>query len=159
MHKPESLRRVLVAHVPGLSDNPDRLAMFVDRGRIVARATGTLSFAYAYTLNLVVEDYAGTIDALMIPILAWIAEEQPDLLETVPNEPLSFEQELLDAGRCDISIDIALTERVRVVSRDGGGWTVEHLRDRPVSDTFAGVCGAILRAGYANGDPVAPVMD
>lgn len=45
---------LLPAAVPGHKGKPENLSMFVDRGRIAARAGGTPSLAYRYTRNIVV---------------------------------------------------------------------------------------------------------
>jgi len=44
MEKPDTLRRVLLAHVPQLGADPSKLSLFVDKGRVAApffRATAT----------------------------------------------------------------------------------------------------------------------
>ncbi|SDA21556.1 phage tail protein [Sphingomonas sp. NFR15] len=144
MKKPEGLKRLLLAAVPGLAADPTRLAMFIDKGKLTARGTGTLSFEYSYTLNIVVQDYSGEIDDLMVPIVAWVAEMQPDLLDRAPNEPFTFESEILDGDAADVSIDLELTEAVRVVRKPEGGFTATHLDEPSREDAFAGVCGVNL---------------
>ncbi|WCM29190.1 phage tail protein [Sphingomonas sp. QA11] len=144
MRKPEGLRRLLLAAVPGLADDPSRLSMFIDKGRLSTRANGSLSFEYLYTLNIVVQDYAGDVDALMVPLLAWVAEVQPDLLERGEREPFSFESEILDGDAADVSINLELTERVRVVRQPGGGYEATHLDEPSRDDSFPGVCGVNL---------------
>ncbi len=144
MKKPEGLRRLLLAAVPGLAADPSRLSMFIDKGKLSFRNSGTLSFEYAYTLNIVVQDYAGDVDALMVPVLAWIAEQQPDLLERDPREPFTFESEILDSDAADVSIDLQLTEAVRVVPGEGGGFVATHLDEPSRADEFEGVCGVSL---------------
>jgi hypothetical protein len=126
MEKPDTLRRVLLAHVPQLGADPSKLSLFVDKGRVAARPGG-LSFEYRYTLNIVVQDYAGSIDGLMVPILAWIAEAQPELLEAGQQEPFRFESELLDADSADVSLWIELTEAVSVQALAEGGFNAVHL--------------------------------
>lgn len=143
MKKPDGLRRLLLAAVPGLAADPARLSMFVDKGSIEARA-GSLSFEYGYTLNIVVQDYSGDIDALMVPILAWVAEQQPDLLERDPRKPFSFEAELLDSEAADVSIDLQLTEAVRVLHLPEGGYQATHLDEPSRADAFDDVCGVNL---------------
>ena len=91
-----------------------------------------------------VQDYSGDIDALMVPILAWIAEQQPDLLERDPRKPFSFECEILDSDAADVSIDLELTEAVRVARQDGGGYQATHLDEPSRDDSFPGVCGVNL---------------
>jgi P2 phage tail completion protein R (GpR) len=144
MQKPDDLRRVLLAHVPALRDDPAKLSLFVDKGRIAAR-TGSLAFKYHYTLNLVAQDYAGSIDGLIVPILAWIAEAQPDLLERAPQEPFRFESELLSTDAADVSIWIDLTEIVTVQLQPAGGFATTHLPDQRLTDAFDGVGCVPLR--------------
>lgn len=144
MKKPEGLKRLLLASVPGLQNDPTRLAMFIDKGKLTTRANGSLSFEYSYTLNIVVQDYSGDIDALMVPLLAWVSEMQPDLMERDPREPFTFESEILDSDAADVSIDLELTEPVRVTRREGGGYEVTHLPEPSRGDAFEDVCGVNL---------------
>jgi hypothetical protein len=146
MRKPEQLRRLLLRAVPGLADAPERLALYVDEGRIAARAGASLSFEYRYTANLVIQDYAGDRNAVVVPLLAWIAEAEPDLLAKPDSEPFTFEAELLQDDAVDLSITLQLTERVAVVPGADGGYEVRHLDEPPAdADRFDGICGVILR--------------
>ncbi|MFT3967100.1 MAG: phage tail protein [Sphingobium sp.] len=95
MRKPDSLKKLLLATVPGLATNPESLALFIDNGGIVGGNGRSLSFEYRYQLNAVIEAYAGDDDAVMVPILAWIAEHQPELLNKPGAEPFTFEAEIL----------------------------------------------------------------
>lgn len=124
MEKPESLRKLLLATVPGLRQNPERLALFVDKGEIHGGNGSSLSFEYRFTLNLVIESYAGDMAALMVPVLAWIAENQSELIGGPDARPFRFEAEILDDESRDISIFIDLRESVIVVPREGGGYGV-----------------------------------
>ena len=146
MKKPESLKALLLASVPGLNDKPENLSMFIDKGRIAARLSGSLSFEYRYTVNVVVQDYAGDVDALFVPLLAWVADQQPDLLERDQQEPFSFESEILDGDLADISIDLELTERVKVARTDEG-LVVTHLEEPNRADAFDDVGDTVLWAG------------
>jgi hypothetical protein len=129
--KPQALRQHLLDSVPTLAADPTQLDLFVDRGRLVCRPTASLSFAYRYSLNVVAQNYAGDVNALMVPLLAWIAANEPDLLAKDPHEPFTFETEILDGDRADVSIDLELSERVRI---DGGA--LVYVPDAPVSDSF-----------------------
>lgn len=146
MKKPESLKTLLLASVPGLKDKPENLAMFIDKGRIAARLTGSLSFEYRYTVNVVVQDFTGDVDALFVPLLAWVADQQPDLLERDQQEPFGFEAEIIDGDCADISIDLELTERV-LVTRTDDGPVATHLDEPSRLDEFDGVGGVRLWAG------------
>ncbi|MFN3675414.1 MAG: phage tail protein [Sphingomonas pseudosanguinis] len=147
MKKIGSLRDLLVRAVPALAADPSKLAIFVDRGQIIARA-GNLSFEYRCSVNLVIEDYAGDQDAVIVPILAWIADNQPELLQRQDSQPFAFESEWLAKDLHDLSITIELTERVKV-ERVEGGVTTEHLADLLPPDIFAGAEGARLWEGLA----------
>ncbi len=148
MKKADSLKALLLKAVRPLAENPENLTLFVDRGSIGCRA-GSLSFVYGYTLNVVVQDFAGSIDTLVVPILGWIAENQPELLQKGDSQPFTFEAEILDGDVSDISIDIALTERVRITP-GVGGVHVTHLDDALRPDAFAGVEGVRLMDGVVD---------
>jgi len=137
--KPESLRQTLQMFVPALAADPSKLSIFVDKGRIAAGA-GSLNLEYRYTVNVVVQDYAGDPDDLMVPVLAWIGQHQPELLHRVDQEPFRFESELLDADTADVSIYIDLDEAVRVTAKDGGGFTAERIAPESDLDSFGIGC-------------------
>jgi len=146
--KPDSLKAVLLRAVKQLAEKPENLTLFIDRGTIRCRA-GSLSFEYAYTLNIVLQDFAGSIDTLIVPILGWIGDHQPKLLQKQDSQPFTFESEILDGDLCDISIDIALTERVRVTPAEGGVRGT-HIDDTLPPDAFAGVAGVRLIDGVVD---------
>lgn len=149
MKKPDGLGRLLLQSVPALAKDPTKLQMFVDRGGIQARRGTTLGYEERYTLSIVVQEYAGDVDDLFVPILAWIAEQQPDLLDK--GEPFTFEAEMLDDKTCDIEISLALSEMVRVEEKPGGGFTTSRIDQRGVGlDEFPGVCGANLWQLFLN---------
>lgn len=127
MRKPDSLRRFVTACLPEFATHPDRLQIYVEGGQIRAKQSATLSFTYAYTVKMLVTDFAGDADRLMVPLLAWIAREQPELLRKQDPQPFAFEAELLDSDTSDIEISIDLTEAVVVTPRaDGSGHDVTH---------------------------------
>jgi hypothetical protein len=126
MRKADSLRSFITACLPEFATHPDRLQLYVDAGQIHAQQSATLSFTYAYALKLLVTDFAGSADRLMVPLLAWIAHEQPQLLRG-NGQPFTFEAELLDSTTSDIEISLDLTESVVVTPRaDGSGHDVSH---------------------------------
>lgn len=116
MKKPDLLRQALTAAVPRLAQHPDTLHMFVDRGRVIATGGPSLSFEYAYTLNIVVTDYPDDAHTVVLPILAWLRAHQPDLLlnRERQRDGFTFEVDILDHATVDLSIDLHLTEAVRV---------------------------------------------
>ncbi|KQM79352.1 hypothetical protein ASE70_05645 [Sphingomonas sp. Leaf22] len=145
MRKPESLRQLLFA--TALKGQAEKLSTFIDRGGVECRRGAALTFKYRYTLSLTVEGYAGSIDALMIPILAWVAEQQPDLLDRAPHQPFSFESELLDADTADVSIELELSEIVLVKRTGKSAFEATHVAEPVIADAFPGVCGVSLVQG------------
>lgn len=136
MKKAGSLKELLLASVPALHNDPARLALFVDKGSVASVRSGSLSFELAYTLTIWVEAFAGDLDTLFVPILAWISKHQPDLIARPDGKPFTFESELLDGDSADITIDIELTERVLVERRTNGKLRTVHRDDEPQDAMF-----------------------
>jgi hypothetical protein len=83
--KPAQLRKALTDAVPVLQTSPDQLRMFVDNGRIVSTLASSLSFEYQYQVELLITDFTQDSDLIMVPILAWLREHQPDIMATPEN--------------------------------------------------------------------------
>jgi len=142
MNKPQSLRSALNKSVPYVAENPDRLHLFVDSGQLVATSAAFLSWEYRYTLNVVITDFTGDQNLLMAPVLLWLRENQPDAMQNseAREKLFSFEVDILANDRCDISMDLKLTERVIATVENGKAhieavpepdapeefWTVKH---------------------------------
>lgn len=151
MKKPESLRRALTAAVTHLKRNPDSLHVFLDEGKIISTAAPSLSFVYEYVLNIVVTDFSGTADSIIVPILAWLRRNQPELLLNPERgkDGFKFEAEILNSTTLDLSIKLQLTECVGV-AESAGKLTATHF-DEPPLDPFEGVTHWEL---YVKGDLV-----
>lgn len=128
MNKPSALRAHLLAAVPELHKNPDRLLVFIDNGTIRSTAAPGLSFEYSYTLNVILTDYAGHPDAVAIPLLAWLLVNQPELLTNLEKgkTAIAFEADVLDNSKVDLSLKLPLTERVIVKKQEDGSLQVSH---------------------------------
>lgn len=133
MNKPGELRDIISSAVPHLKKNPDKLHVFIEEGNIYSTgAMQNLSFEYQFDCTILVIDYRGHSDDIMVPILAWVARHQPELL-TNPgkrNNGITFRAEMLNHDTADIEVTIKMTERVKV-SNDGSGNVVEHLPEPP----------------------------
>lgn len=142
MKKPADLRKHLEASVPGLRKHPENLHVFVERGTIVSRIGGGHSFEYRYSLNLVITDFVDHADTLIIPLLAWLAVNQPDVLQNPEKQEqaIRLEAEIIDHGTVDLSITLDLTERVIVTANPAGGYTAEH-PDEPALPDLGGQVG------------------
>lgn len=137
MNKPNSLRDHLLAAVPELHKNPDRLLVFIDNGSIRSTVAPGLSFEYSYTLNVMLTDFAGHPDAIAIPLLAWLLVNQHELLANHEQgkKAITFEADVLDNSKVDLSIKLPLTERVIVKKLPGGELDVTH-PDEPQLEPF-----------------------
>lgn len=137
MNKPQSLRRALNKSVPYVDENPDRLHLFVDAGQLVATSAASMSWEYRYTLNVVITDFTGDQNLLMAPVLFWLMENQPDALQnSAEREKLfAFEVDILGNDRCDISMNIRLTERV-IAREVDGKMSVEAVPEPETPDEF-----------------------
>lgn len=138
MNKPESLRAHLLAAVPELKHNPDRLLVFVDQGTLRSTAAPGLSFEYSYQLNLILTDFAGHPDAVAIPLFAWVLANQRELMENPERgkEAIKFEADILDNSKVDLSIILPLTERVIVKRQENGTLQVSHPPEPQVEEPF-----------------------
>ena len=149
MRKGDSLRKWLTACLPEFKTHPDRLQIFFEDGAISARRSRSLSFTYGYSLKVLLTDYADDPNNLMVPVLAWIEKEQPQLLARSDSQPFTFKAELLDSEAYDIELSIDLTESVIVqMADDDSGWHINHPPE-PVYDSFDGVT-ASFRQGFGN---------
>ena len=83
MNKPNSLREHLLAKVPGLAQNPDRLLIFIDEGTLRCTSAASLSWEYGYTLQVILTDFAAHPDTVMLPLLGWLTVHQLPLTERV----------------------------------------------------------------------------
>lgn len=125
MLKPASLRAALETALPELAANPDRLLIYIDQGRIDHRAGASLSFEYRYRLNVVLIDYPHHASAVMVPLLAWLSVNQPEisLNPELGEQALTFEAEILSHTSMDLALRLLLTERVIVATDPETGAT------------------------------------
>lgn len=134
MNKPQQLRQLLSQAVPHLRKNPDCLHIFIEQGNIFATGVKqNLSFEYQFNCVIIVTDYAQHADTLIVPLLGWLAQHQPELIFN-PDKRASgfkFKAEILNHTTCDIEISLALTERVKVTPSETG-LQVEHLPEAPL---------------------------
>ncbi len=116
MLKPDSLRKALTESVPVLSKNPEMLRLFIDNGKINSTLAASLSFEKQYTLNVVVTDFMDDFDLLLVPVLAWLREQQPDIMASEEGRKKGFTwyADINTDNSFDVSISLLLTERTIV---------------------------------------------
>lgn len=116
MRKPHSLRTHLAAAVPELARDPDKLAIYIRNGRLQPAGATSISFEYRFTLVLTLLDWRSHSDAIMVPLMAWLRLQQPDVLDNpqLRERAIRFECEYLNSETMDLSIELDLTEAVVV---------------------------------------------
>lgn len=128
MNKSESLRTHLLAAVPELRHSPDRLLVFIDKGKLRCTAAASLSWEYSYELQVILTDFAGHPDSVMLPLLAWVRTNQSELLANLDKsaQGIGFEADIIDRSKVDMAITLPLTERVVVKRQADGTYQVSH---------------------------------
>lgn len=118
MWKLQSLRNLIESANPDLKRDPQNLIVLASEGRAVSTLARSLSFEYAYTIDITVLNYTGHTDALFVPLIAWLRVHQSELLDnpTTQAKGLEFNVELLETDACDIGIRVPVTERVIVTA-------------------------------------------
>lgn len=135
MNKAVSFRRAIADAVPELHDDPDKLLVFVDAGRVIATNAPSLSFEYRYTLNTVITDFAGDADVVFVALIAWVRRNQSDLFANADDRQngIAFEVDHLTQTTCDLSIRLNLAESVVVGIDAAGARTIQHV-DEPMPE-------------------------
>lgn len=139
MEKPALLRAEIEKHLPELKNNPEKLTLFVQNGRVFGNKH-TLGHEVRYTLVLMIDGYTGDTDILNAVILNWARRHQPDLLAPghVPDNAYRLEADILDNRSCDLLIELALSERITVTADNNGQVTVRHQKP-PTEDEMANI--------------------
>lgn len=127
MKKLRDLRAHLAATVPSLEKDPDRLEVYIEKGDIACRF-GSLSFEYRYTAHILVKDFADHADTLIVPLLAWLSINQPDLLLDADksDHAIRFDAEILDHEKTDVELMLDLAERVIVSAAEQPDHSVHY---------------------------------
>lgn len=139
MEKPALLRAEIEKHLPELKNNPEKLTLFVQNGRVFGNKH-TLGHEVRYTLALMIDGYTGDTDILNAVILNWARRYQPDLLAPgrVPDNAYRLEADILDNCSCDLLIELALSERITVTADNNGQVTVRHQKP-PTEDEMSNI--------------------
>ena len=131
---------------------------------LVDAATGAGSFAatsapralLAQELPGIVADFAQNVNTVMVPLLAWIRQYQPELMMNSDKREnaMRFEVEIQNNETCDIEIKLPLTERVKVW-KDEQGLHFEHLPEPP-EDPYDGITWELFINGEHQPWPPTP---
>jgi len=128
MLKPTLLREFITKRDPFFQQNAEALEVYVTEGQVMATGTASHSFLYRYKLNVLAMDYPNAFDNLTLPVMAWVREQQPDLIFNPDKREagIRFDVDILDNDTADILIVLNVTERV-TVECSGGKDVVTHL--------------------------------
>ena len=139
MEKPALLRAEIEKHLPEIKNNPEKLTLFVQNGRVFGNKH-TLGHEVRYTLALMIDGYTGDTGILNAVILNWARSHQPDLLTPghFPDNAYRLEADILDNRSCDLLIELALSERITVTADNNGQVTVRHQKP-PTEDEMANI--------------------
>ncbi|WP_239953705.1 phage tail protein [Pantoea sp. Z09] len=116
MQKPQQLRAALNRSVPLLQQNPERLTMSIAAGTVVATSAPSLSFEYRYRLELTIAEVQQEIEAAIVPLLAWLRDNQPEMMGNADKRRSDFTFASDAAGA--LSIGLQLSERVLVTQQE-----------------------------------------
>lgn len=148
MRKADDLRRWLTQCLPDYKSDPDRLLIFLDAGAIATRKGRNAAFEYRYTLTVLFCDFTGDTNSIVVPLLAWIERNQPELLQRADDQPIQFEAEILDTDSMDITFKLELTEAVIATRKsDGSGYDIRYPAPPKPEELVPGL-DAQFRQGY-----------
>ena len=116
MLKLNSLKALLTQCLPDLARDPKRLIVLAENGTVVSTGTTSLSFEWRYTARVIVLDYDGHEDAVIVPIIAWMKRNQSEQMDNPERwgNAIKFRVEPLTPTTMDFGIELQLTERAIV---------------------------------------------
>jgi hypothetical protein len=127
--KPNTLRAAITDALPDFATDPDRLAMWIEKGGIRSPITESRSFEWAYVLNISLENFTGQPAILFLVINDWLRTNQPELLQPGAHKGYAHEVDVIDESTVDMHVQLHLTERIAVTRQRDGTDTLQHLDD------------------------------
>lgn len=127
--KTNSLREAIVAALPDFATDPDRLAMWIEKGSIRSPASENRNFEWAYTLNISLEAFTGHPAILFLAINDWLRTNQPDLLQPGAHKGYHHEVDVIDDNTVDMHVQLNLTEGFAVTRQSDGTDSLQPLNE------------------------------
>ena len=121
MQKPKSLRTAIASAISELRNEPDRLILWIEDGKVRARQTESLDFSFEYPLSVLLKEVKTDIAVIVHAIVRWLRVNQPDLMAAGTVDSFQFETDILDNGCADILFTLQLTEGVAIAPQENGG--------------------------------------
>lgn len=122
MKKPALLRAALVALMPELARDADRLAMWIEKGHVRSRLGPSHGFAWEYQLTVLLKEFAGDPAVPFFAVTEWLRTQQPDALVPGKQNGFAFEVDILDDKTFDVQIVLDLEECVAAEDQGQGRW-------------------------------------
>lgn len=134
MKKPASLRAHLLARLPSLQNDPKRLIIYVDNGRVAvtgkapitlssahdlrsAQAIPLRSFMYRANYCIYVLNYTGSPSDIIAATVEWLQNHQSDLMDNAnfQDNGVSFDVEYINTQAINMEIILnGVTENIAV---------------------------------------------
>lgn len=130
MNKLADLRNYLMNKIPELKRGPDRLLTFVEDGNIEFYPGSNLSHWYKMPVKIIVTDWQGSADDIVIPVLEWMQVREPGMDK---KNAISFETEILNSKAMDLMLTLQITERV-IVKDTELGREITHVLPPPAPE-------------------------
>ena len=127
MIKAQLLRQRIEARLPHLE--PDKLNMFVSKGRILTNAKASGAYEQHYSTEIVLTDFAGGPDGLFGAVVDFMREQMPEVMANpdLARDAITFEAEALNHQTYDLLITVQLSEQVtRSTDVDGNEVFTHH---------------------------------
>lgn len=105
----------------------DKLLTFTRKGHLTSAAGRPFQnggFSVSYLANVVITDFTGDAIAFLYILTQWLHTNQPGM----PPEALKFQVDIIDHQKADLSIEVELTDVVKVEQLPEGTQltTVQH---------------------------------
>lgn len=116
MKKLQTFRAALLASSSELAIDPQKTAIFAERGRVVSGGAPGKGWEYRYQITAIIQDFAGDVDAVAHAILEWMRVELPGVLKNpeLTDKAFRFEVELMANELVDLQIEVDVDEPVLV---------------------------------------------
>ena len=95
----------------------DKLLTFAEKGTVQSwGGDANAAFMVAYTIHLIVTDYAGALQDLLYVALRWMQTECPGM----ENDALKFHVDVIDHKSADVSLSLEITEIIAAIPGQKG---------------------------------------
>lgn len=121
MLKVNLLREMIVKCAAQFKQDPKGLEVYTTRGTIQSTGVPAIGWSTEYEINVFVTDFAGELNHLILAILLWAQQYQPDLLfnEDKQKNGIRFDADILDNDTIDALFTIKANEYTYTRFDDG----------------------------------------